>query len=152
MRGRVLRHPNSTSIPVKYGIEQFFVEQGSGIDIEKRRGDRQSLQIPMEIAVALSNRGVAVIKGYRWSKLGMQLEVTRLPQRDNTTNPLSEPRWHVIDPKGKTDEIGRLTAWERFRIVYRAPDASGLTGLTDSENVWLGYLPSRAFTAVGRID
>ena len=229
MRGRVLRHPNSISIPVKYGIEQFFVEQGSGIDIEKRRGNRQSLQIPMEVAVALSDSGVAVIKGYRWSKLGMQLEVTRLAQRNNTTNldevegplspklkltlknvsevplalvnpgdncgfeiipsngvstgfasayqgcanvspgnsdvmelapgqeqiyelDLSEPRWHVIDPKGKTDEIGRLTDWERFRIVYRAPDASVLAGLTASENVWLGYLPSRAFTAVGRID
>ena len=228
MRGRVLRRPSSSSIPVKYGIEQFFVEQGTGVDIEKRRGNRQNLQIPMEVTVALSKSGVAVIKGYRWSKLGMQLEVTRLAPRNNTSldemegpmspklkltlknvseeplalvNPgdncgfeivsstgpansfasayqgcanvspsnhdiveltpgeeqvyeldLSEPRWHVTDPKGETDEIGRLTEWERFRIVYRAPDASTLAGLNSSEHVWFGFLPSRAFTVVGRID
>lgn len=64
---------------VKYGIEQFFVEQGSGHGIEKRRGTRDALQVPMEVEVAVASSGKAVIRGYRWSRLGMKLEVLRRP-------------------------------------------------------------------------
>lgn len=64
---------------VKYGIEQFFVEQGAGLAIEERRGARNQLQVPMEVEVALSPSGTAVIRGYRWSRLGMRLEVVRRP-------------------------------------------------------------------------
>ncbi|MEO8719153.1 MAG: hypothetical protein ABI423_13130, partial [Burkholderiales bacterium] len=64
---------------VKYGIEQLFVEQGSGLDIEKRRGGRGDLQVPMEVEVAVSPSGTALIRGYRWSHLGVKLEVLRRP-------------------------------------------------------------------------
>lgn len=66
---------------VKYGIEQLFVEQGSGKQIEDRRGRRDGLQVPMEVEVALGPAGTAVIRGYRWSRLGMKLEVLRAPAR-----------------------------------------------------------------------
>lgn len=77
---------------VKYGIEQLFVEQGSGLAIEKRRGARDALQVPMEVEVALASSGTAVIRGYRWSRLGMKLEVLRRPaQRNRAPNaPLPE--------------------------------------------------------------
>lgn len=68
---------------VKYGIEQFFVEQGSGKAIEQRRGRRDDLQVPMEVEVAIGSSGTAVIRGYRWSRLGMKLEVTRRPAQRN---------------------------------------------------------------------
>jgi uncharacterized membrane-anchored protein len=68
---------------VKYGIEQLFVEQGSGLDIEKRRGRRGDLQVPMEVEVAVSPSGTAVIRGYRWSRLGVKLEVLRRPAARN---------------------------------------------------------------------
>lgn len=68
---------------VKYGIEQLFVEQGSGRDIEKRRGRRGELQVPMEVEVAVSPSGTAVIRGYRWSRLGAKLEVLRRPAARN---------------------------------------------------------------------
>ena len=88
MRGRVRYGYVSNTVHVKYGIEQLFVEQGAGLDIEKRRGNRQSLQIPMEVAVALSANGTAVVKDFRWSKLGMQLEVIRQPApRDRNVDP-----------------------------------------------------------------
>ena len=222
MRGRIRYGGIADTVYAKYGIEQMFVEQGSGIDIEKRRGNRQTLQIPMEVEVALSNSGTAVLKGYRWSKLGIQLEVIRLPARDADeeaddgplspklqvtlknvsdenlalVNPgrdcaftlvevdesasglemdylgcddvevsvddrieleprgeyvidvdLSESRWHVRR-NGEVDELGRLAQWERFRIIYRAPDAPALA----RSAVWQGYMASRAFTAQGRID
>lgn len=66
---------------VKYGIEQLYVEQGSGLAIEKRRGGRGELQVPMEVEVALSPSGTAVIRGYRWSRLGAKLDVLRAPAR-----------------------------------------------------------------------
>ena len=68
---------------VKYGIEQLFVEQGSGLAIEKRRGARDALQVPMEVEVAVASSGTAVIRGYRWSRLGMKLEVLRRPAPRN---------------------------------------------------------------------
>lgn len=66
---------------VKYGIEQLYVEQGSGRAIEKRRGTRDALQVPMEVEVAVGSSGKALIRGYRWSRLGMKLEMLRRPAR-----------------------------------------------------------------------
>jgi len=74
---------------VKYGIEQLFVEQGAGQAIEKRRGTRDELQVPMEVEVAIGPSGSAVIRGYRWSRLGMKLEMLRrpTPRRPNAPPP-----------------------------------------------------------------
>lgn len=72
---------------VKYGIEQLFVEQGAGRVIEARRGARDQLQVPMEVEVGLSPSGTAVIRGYRWSRLGMRLEVVRRPAQRRPNEP-----------------------------------------------------------------
>jgi len=72
---------------VKYGIEQLFVEQGTGRAIEQRRGTRDKLQVPMEVEVAVGSSGKAVIRGYRWSRLGMKLEMLRRPQRRSRNAP-----------------------------------------------------------------
>jgi uncharacterized membrane-anchored protein len=66
---------------INYGIEAYFVEQGKGRDIEKRRGNRTEVQVPLEMAIAVGKNGKAVIKGYRWSPLGIGLQVLRSPQR-----------------------------------------------------------------------
>ena len=89
MRGRITGdwrfRRNPTSAAVKYGIEQLFVEQGTGRDIERRRGRRDDLQIPMEVEVAVGGGGTAVIRGYRWSKLGVKLELLRFNRRNRNT-------------------------------------------------------------------
>lgn len=74
------------AVAVKYGIEQLFVEQGRGKDIERRRGTRNGLQIPMEVEVAVSPGGTAVIRDYRWSRLGISLKMLRFHRRDRNTN------------------------------------------------------------------
>jgi uncharacterized membrane-anchored protein len=74
---------------VKYGIEQLFVEQGRGKDIEKRRGSRDELQVPMEVEVAIGASGTGVIRGYRWSRLGMKLEMVRRPAPRDRNAPLA---------------------------------------------------------------
>jgi uncharacterized membrane-anchored protein len=74
MRGRVSREVGDGRIHLRYGIEQYFVQQGSGIEIERLRGSRDDLQIPMEVEVAIGRGGVAVLAGYRWSHIGIRLE------------------------------------------------------------------------------
>ena len=217
-------------IQVKYGIERYFVQQGRGLEIEARRGDRDEVQVPMEVAVALGPGGVSVIKDYRWSRLGVLLEVVRAPERQRqdgtvadpgaplspklrvtlknvsdaplavadpgphcgfellgvrhwarqTYEPvdrgcavagvgaedvhvlqpgesyaaeidLSEPEWYVT-AGGKTDEVGKLAQWDRFRLVYNAPDPARLAMPELAGKLWLGSLPSRAFNAAGFVD
>lgn len=67
----------SSTTKVKYGIEQYFVQQGKGIEMEERLGERTGMQVPMELQLGIGGDGTAVIKGHRWSKLGVQLEIIR---------------------------------------------------------------------------
>ena len=76
---RTLRPGNQ--IWLRYGIEAYFVEQGRGRDIEKRRGSRNGVQVPLEMAIAVGANGKAVIRGHRWSPLGIGLQILRNPQR-----------------------------------------------------------------------
>jgi uncharacterized membrane-anchored protein len=90
LRGRLNRDwrlgRTGSGVAVSYGIEQLFVEQGSGKDIEKRRGTRNSLQVPMEVEVAVGSGGTSVIRDFRWSRLGMSLKMLRFHRRDRNTN------------------------------------------------------------------
>lgn len=80
---RLSGHP----LRVHYGIEAYFVEQGKGRQMEQRLGSRNQLQIPLEMQIAVGRRGKAVIKGHRWSPIGMGLQVLRTP----TDNPQIQP-------------------------------------------------------------
>lgn len=64
-------------IRINYGIEQYFVQQGKGLEMEKKLGTRSGLQVPIEMQLAVGGDGTAVITGHRWSRLGVQLEVMR---------------------------------------------------------------------------
>jgi len=90
IRGRISDHwrfrSSNRAVNVEYGIESYFVEQGKGKEIEKRRGRRRSsIQIPLEMQIAVSSNGTAIIKGHRWSHLGIGLQILESPER-NTNN------------------------------------------------------------------
>jgi uncharacterized membrane-anchored protein len=89
------RSPNNHPIPqsgspvwIHYGIEAYFVEQGAGRAIEKRRGTRTDTQVPLEMAVAVGVNGKSVISGYRWSPLGIGLQVLRNPSQNSQPPPV----------------------------------------------------------------
>ncbi len=68
---------------LKYGIEKYFVQQNKGLDIEKRAGIGNEIHVPLEVEVALGSDGTAVAKGFRWSPLGMGLQITENPVMRN---------------------------------------------------------------------
>jgi len=87
IRGRS-RHRHSALLPgtplwVDYGIEAYYVQQGEGRKIEKRRGGRSEVQVPLEMEIRVSPGGTAVLKGYRWSPLGIGLRILRSSPPDS---------------------------------------------------------------------
>ena len=85
LRGRIQRPVSWNGrnlVDVNYGIEQLFVEQGSGTRIEERRGVRGGMQNAMHARIAVGADGSAVLTGYVWSDIAIGLEITeafRLP-------------------------------------------------------------------------
>lgn len=67
---------------VEYGIEAYYLQQGKGLEIEKRQGTWATLQTPLEMEIAVGRDGTAVIRGHRWSPIGIGLEVVESPLRD----------------------------------------------------------------------
>lgn len=90
---------SDTAVHVRYGIEQYFVEQGQGLAMEETLGQRNEMQVPLEIRVAVGGDGTAVIKDYRWSALGIKLEILRAGGR--TPNPQEPPSAQPLSPKLK---------------------------------------------------
>ncbi|MCX7002173.1 MAG: GDYXXLXY domain-containing protein [bacterium] len=81
IRGRI---DNSwrPGVTARYGIEAYFMQQGKALALERGRV-REGIQVPLEMAVALSPRGVAVIKDHRWAQLGIGLDLVFDPAHTN---------------------------------------------------------------------
>ncbi len=77
-------HPATQFRPVsvKYGIEQYYVEQGAGREMEEIRGGRDGFQVPLLIHAGVSASGEAVIRSYEWANLATKTEIVRSPQRN----------------------------------------------------------------------
>ncbi len=69
-------------VSVKYGIEQYYVEQGAGLEMEEIRGSRDGYQVPMLIHAGVSAAGEAVIRSYEWANLATKTEIAQSPERD----------------------------------------------------------------------
>jgi uncharacterized membrane-anchored protein len=57
---------------VQYGIEAFFVEQGTSQKLQRPR--KQDTALTLEMETALGKNGTAVLKGYRFAPLALGLE------------------------------------------------------------------------------
>jgi uncharacterized membrane-anchored protein len=97
IRGRMNSRWGWTGMaPISYGIEAYFVEQGKGREIEKLRGTRRDIQVPLEMETALGSNGIAVLKGYRCGKLGIGLEIKTDPNSQNRRNRNTMPGMTAI--------------------------------------------------------
>lgn len=70
-----------STLIVRYGIEAYYVQQGKGIEMEEKLGRNRwrknapEEQTPLEMRIALSSGGTAIITGHRWSPLGHSLKI-----------------------------------------------------------------------------
>lgn len=97
---------NNQVLRLKYGIEQYFVEQDKGIEIEKKRGGRNEVQVPMIMHIALSGSGTAIIKDHEWSRLGIGLSVENQPDQNALREEASASLKLVLKNVG--DEVMQL--------------------------------------------
>lgn len=164
LRGRVSKNwrvaRGRGAVNVRYGIEQLFVEQGMGKDIEKKRGTRSGLQVPMEIEVAVNSSGKAVIRDFRWSKLGMSLKMLRFHRRDRrvdideVTEPLSpklevslqnvsDAALTIVDPGDHCGFRMVTTVWipREYRPVY-----AGCQGIRVTDDDLIELAPGEVYT------
>lgn len=91
MRGRITTRSNwngGNASRAKFGIEQLFVQQGAGYDIEERRGVRRRMQTAMHASVSIGDDGTAVLTGFDWSPLAMELNLNNafVVPRPDTAN------------------------------------------------------------------
>ena len=82
-----LTRANRQPVAVKYGIEQYYVEQGKGKIMEEIRGRRNGFQVPMLVHVALSKKGDAVIRSYEWANIAMKTEVISSLEQNSPDDP-----------------------------------------------------------------
>ena len=107
----------SNPIWIKYGIEAYFVEQGRGRAIEKRRGNWADVQIPLEMEIAVSPGGKAVIRGYRWSPLGIGTHIIR----NRPGNSQEEA------PRSATVQLTLANASDKPLAIVNLPDSCSFT-------------------------
>lgn len=110
-----------THVSVRYGLEAYFMEQGKAWGLEQRQ-PREGIQLPLEMAVAVNSRGLAVLKGHRWCKLGIGLEVETVP-RAQTNRPNARQAIAV--------KLKLSNATTNDLAIVDLPDGHSLTLVTD---------------------
>ncbi len=148
LHGRTDNYYSGRQVPVRYGVEAYFVQQGQGSELERAR-PRDGVQVPLEMELAVSPSGTAVIKGHRWGPLGigiaLQADTNRLTRgvvvtlQNASTQALS-----IVDlPAGRSFRLepDALREWgnDDWRWVGAgeprpAPDASALRVLKPGES------------------
>jgi hypothetical protein len=128
VRGRVVSS-SSTHVQVRYGLEAWFLEQGSGRQLEARQ-PREGIQVPLEMQAALSPGGLAVLKDYRWCPMGIGLTVV-------TTNITSTNR--VVGARLVSGTVQLLNASSNDLALVDVPSQGSLRlepVLTWSPEIW----------------
>ena len=144
IRGRV-EYPGFGNLNVRYGIEAYFVEQGKGKEIEKAMF--QSMRIPLEMEVALGKDGTAVLKGYRWSPLGIAIEEDMTETSvAGDVNEASVKKSMGVGKKLKGIRVKLLNSSDKPIGIIDLPDGQSFTlepqgmfaALEEKEYKWVG--------------
>ncbi|MBT3205708.1 MAG: GDYXXLXY domain-containing protein [Gammaproteobacteria bacterium] len=80
---------NKQPVSMKFGIEQYYVEQGQGKVMENILGKRDDFQQPMLVKVAVAENGNSVVHSFDWANIAMKTEVLRSAQRNGPDNLLN---------------------------------------------------------------
>lgn len=110
-------------VAVRYGLEAYFMEQGKALELEQRQ-TRDGIQVPLEMAVAVNARGLAVLRDHRWCKLGIGLEIETVPLAQTNRPRARQP----IAAKVKLSN-----ATTNDLAIVDLPDGRSLTLITDMQ-------------------
>ncbi len=92
---------DARSVQVKYGIEQYYVQQGSGYEMEKLRGSRSEFQVPLLIHAVVSASGEAAIHSYEWANIAIKTHIARSPERDAPNEKASAVMEIILQNRGE---------------------------------------------------
>ena len=120
LRGRVDQYWGGNSIPVRYGLEAFFMQEDKAKQLEGQRW-RGEIQVPLEVEVAVSGRGVSVLKGYHWRDVGIGLNIETVSRTNRQVTALtvkliknSSNSFSIVDlPRGRSFSLvnDELRSW-----------------------------------------
>lgn len=83
IRGRV-DLVEADSLRVRYGVEALFMEKTRAQQLEKSMADEMS-GVPLELEVAVSPGGLAVVRGHKWAPLGITATWVRPPREEKSS-------------------------------------------------------------------
>ncbi len=137
---------------VEYGIEAYYVQEGKGLEIEQQRGTRTTVQTPLEMEVAVGGDGTAVIRGRRWSPLGIGLEAIESPRQDAPQGRKSAKlRLTLKNASQKPLAIVNLPGYCSLSLepvspgqTVQVPDRPACSGLTPGDDDVLVLQPEEA--------
>jgi uncharacterized membrane-anchored protein len=152
LRGRV-ESAWRDGIRVRYGIEAYFRQQGTALALEQER-NRDGVQIPLEMEVAVGRNGIAVLCDHRSAPLGLgvvfdlaadqRLRTGKLTVRllNASTQPLA-----IVDvPKGRTLAlVSDRPAWQEQPTAWRWAHADTPLPAPTDQDVHL-VAPGAAYT------
>ena len=122
LRARVVG-VNAGQLDVRFGAEALFVQQGKAADFEKAVAAKAG--VPVDVDLAVSRSGIAVMKGYRWEPLGLTIALDRAPPPEHgspaeRTPPRQTLRGLTVELKNHGDKpvaIVALPEGRSFRLL-----------------------------------
>jgi uncharacterized membrane-anchored protein len=88
LRGRIESCWGDRALDVRYGIEAYFMQQGTARTVEQER-NRDGVQIPLDMEVAVGSHGIAVLGTHRPAPLGLGVVFETAPDTRQRTGKLS---------------------------------------------------------------
>ena len=148
LRGRVGWH-GGTQLSVKYGLEAYFMQQGTALELERNRvrdADGQvPVQVPLDMDVAVGGSGIAVLRGHQWAPVGLGLRLERQPR---TTGRRRQPWTEMTTGRRRQPwtgivELALLNASEQPLAIVDLPDGGSFDLLPserwrDNPCRWIG--------------
>ncbi|HEY6012218.1 MAG TPA: GDYXXLXY domain-containing protein [Nitrospirota bacterium] len=125
---------------IEYGIEAYYVQQGKGLEIEKQQGTRTTIQTPLEMEVAIGGDGTAMIRGYRWSPIGIGLEVLESPRRDDLLGRKSAKLRLTL--KNTSQKPLAIVNLPNFCSLFMEPLSAGQKAMPQERPACAGLVPT----------
>lgn len=128
LRGRVDCYQGGVMVPVRYGLEAYFMQPDKAKALETLRSRDGEVQVPLEMAVAVAGDGTSVLKGYRWCELGIGLKLETVSPTNRQTQAatvklvnVSSNNIAIVDlPLGRSLslECDSLRSWGDRELVW----------------------------------